>query len=212
MTRTVRLSVGLLAVLWAQKSFEGSITYTTKVEGAMAAQMGEMIKSQMPDKMIVYYRGNKVRSEVGDAVVLTDGDAGFIYLLNPALKTYRKAPLTPPQESDQAPTPKVVKTKDKAKVAGYAVERYDAEVSTPQGEIKMQVWAAPALKVSEIAQRGNNLARGVKVDGIPLRIVMDVPGIDIKIVFLATQVQTTPPEEVLFKIPTDYVEEKEAND
>ncbi|MEN3040618.1 MAG: DUF4412 domain-containing protein [Bacteroidia bacterium] len=203
-----QLTVGLLAIALAQKSFEGSITYVTKVEGAMAAQMGEMIKSQIPEKMVIFYKGNKVRSEVGEAIVLTDGDAGFVYLLNPALKTYRKAPLTPPQSSEQSPVPKVIKTKDKAKVAGYPVERYDAELSTPQGEIKMQIWAAPSLKVSELAQRGNNLTRGVKVDGIPLRIVMDVPGIDIKIVFLATHVQTTPPDESLFQLPADYVEEK----
>lgn len=206
MIRTLTIVAGLFAVVWAQKSFEGTITYTTKVEGAMAAQMGEMIKSQLPEKMVVAYRGNKVRSEVGDAVVLTDGDAGLVYLLNPALQTYQKAPLRMPTEQD--PQPKVTKTKDKTKILGHAVERYLMEVATEQGPIKMEIWAAPGLRVSEFAQRANNLTRGAKVEGLPLRITMDVPGMDLKIVFLATQIQTALPAEGLFQIPAGYVEEQ----
>jgi len=197
--------MGLVLIAWAQKPFEGTITYTTKVEGAMAAQMGEMIKSQLPEKMTVAYLGNKVRTESGDAVVLTDGDAGIIYFLNPATRTYRKSVMHPP--TDEAPQPKVVKTKDKTKILGHPVERYKVELNTEQGPIKMDIWAAPTLRASELAQRTNNLTRGAKVEGIPLRVSMDVPGMDLKIVFSATHIQNSPPEEELFRVPADYIEE-----
>ncbi|MCX8113207.1 MAG: DUF4412 domain-containing protein [Bacteroidia bacterium] len=206
MTRAWTTATGLLTLLWAQKTFEGSITYTTKVEGAMAAQMGDMVKSQLPEKMTMFYRGNKVRTEVGDMVLISDGDAGMVYLLNPALQTYQKAPIRTPDEKD--PQPKVVKTKDRTKILGHTVERYLADLSTEQGPIKMEIWAAPNFKVPEAAQRSNSLTRGVKIEGIPLRIAMDVPGVDLKIIFLATQLQTTLPDESLFQLPAGYIEEQ----
>ncbi|MCS7153684.1 MAG: DUF4412 domain-containing protein [Bacteroidia bacterium] len=197
---------GGLLFLWAQQPFEGTLTYTTKIEGAMAAQMGEMLKSQLPEKMTLFYRGTKARSEVGDKVMITDPEAGFVYLLSPSLKTYQKVPLHPPKETEQQP--KITKTKNKTKILGYPVEQYLVDLNTEQGVIKMEIWATPDLKVPETTQRLNNLTRGVKVEGLPLRISMDVPGVDLKITFLATQLRRERPDESLFRIPEGYVEEE----
>ncbi|MCX7607294.1 MAG: DUF4412 domain-containing protein [Bacteroidia bacterium] len=207
MIRTVSLNLLLIgAWVYGQKSFEGSLTFTTKLEGAMASQMEEMLKGQLPERMITYYRGNKSRSEVGDMTIIVDGDAGYIYALNPALQSYQRSPIQPPQQ-DQ-PQPKITRTKEKTKILGQSVEKYMVEVPTDQGTVKMEIWAAPSLKVSETLGRTNALTRGAKVEGLPLRISMDVPGMDLKIIFLATQISQTPPDEALFRIPEGYVEDK----
>jgi hypothetical protein len=192
--------------LQAQKTFEGTVVFTTKLEGAMAEQMGDMLKGQLPEKMITYYRGNKSRSDIGESSVIVDAEGGSMYLLNPSLQTYQKAPLQAPKEGD--PQPKVTKTKEKTKILGHAVEKYIVEVQTEQGPMKMEVWAAPNFRVPETLNRANGLTRGAKVEGLPLRISMEVPGIDLKITFLATQLSQTPPDESFFRIPEGYVEEK----
>lgn len=207
MRYAARFAVALVLPLVAQKPFEGTITYTAKVEGAMAAQMGEMIKSQLPEKMVVSYRGNKTRSEVGDRIVLTDGDAEMVYIINPALQTYQKTPIREPKAEDQQP--KVTKTKDKTKILGHEVEKYEVEVPSAGGSsVKMEIWAASQLKPSKAAQHSNTLTRGAKVDGIPLRITTEIPGLDVKIVFLASQIDTNLPDESLFQLPQGYTEEE----
>lgn len=195
------------AALYGQKSFEGTVTYTTKFEGAMAEQMADMLRGQLPEKMVMHYRGNKSRTDVGDAAVITDADARMVYVLNPALQTYQKSPIQDPKESE-GPQPKVSKTKDKTKILGYSAEKYIVEVSTEQGPMKMEIWATPDLRVNEALSSNNALTRGSKVEGFPLRISMEVPGTDLRIVFLATQISKTAPEASLFEIPAGYVEEK----
>ncbi len=192
--------------LQAQKSFEGSITYTTKIEGAMAEQMKEMLQDQLPEKMVVRYRGNRGRSEVGSMAIITDGEAGLLYLLNPALQTYQKVSITEPKDTQKKP--KITKTKEKTKILGYSVTKYLMEVDTEQGPMKMEMWVTPELRVADVLKRSNPLAQGAEVEGIPLRISMDVPGVDLRITFLATQLSKTPPDESLFRIPEGYVEEK----
>ncbi len=203
--RIVLLGLVSSLALRAQKSFEGAITYTTKIEGAMAEQMKEMLQDQLPDKMVVYYRGNRGRSDLGSVALITDGEAGLLYLLNPALQTYQKMPITEPKETEK---PKVTKTKDKTKILGYSATKYLMEVQTEQGPMKMEVWATPELRVPDVLKRSNPLARGAEVEGIPLRISMDVPGVDLRITFLATQISKNLPDESLFRIPEGYVEEK----
>ncbi|MCS7297001.1 MAG: hypothetical protein RMK19_06385 [Bacteroidia bacterium] len=205
MSRVILFAVGFQLLLRAQQNFEGMIVYTTKIEGAMAEQLGEMLKSQVPEKIKVYYRGNKVRNEAGDAVVLIDGDAGTMYLLSTSLRTYRKAPLTSPTEPDSGI--KITKTKDKTQILKYPVQKYLLEVPTVQGKMKMEVWVTPELRVPQVARQANNLTGGARLEGVPLRSVTEIPGVDLRIVFLATQIDKTPPDESLFRIPSDYVEE-----
>ena len=208
MTRPLSLILLLAgAALYGQKNFEGTVTYTTKFEGAMADQMADMLRGQLPEKMVVHYRGNKSRTEIGEAAVITDADARMTYLLNPALQTYQKSPIQDSKEQG-GPNPKVSKTKDKTKILGYNAEKYIIEVPTEQGPMKMEVWATPDLRVNETLSSNNALTRGSKVEGFPLRISMEVPGADLRIVFLATQINKTPPDPSLFEIPAGYVEEK----
>lgn len=207
MIRSVIVALLLFGVWgFAQKTFEGSVTYTTKFEGAMAQQMADMLKGQLPEKMVAYYKGGRARTDMGEVAVITDAEAGYVYVLNPALQTYQKAPIQPPKEEESQP--KVTKTKEKTKILGHSAEKYILEVATEQGPVKMEVWAAPSLKLPEQIGRANALTRGAKVEGLPLRIVMEVPGVDLKIVFLATQLSQTAPDDSLFRIPEGYVEEK----
>ncbi|MCS7189940.1 MAG: hypothetical protein NZ933_09150 [Bacteroidia bacterium] len=195
------------AILWGQKPFEGSITYTIKLEGAMAAQLADMVKGQLPEKIVHYYRGNKSRVEAGQSVVIVNGEEGFVYVLNTSLQTYRKAAIKNPEGSEKAP--KITKTNEKTKILKYPVEKYLVEISSEQGPVKMEVWAAPSLKVSESLRGTNTLTQGVRLDGVPLRISTEALGADLRVVYLATEISNTPPSETLFQLPEGYLEEKE---
>ena len=195
------------AALYGQKSFEGTVTYTAKLEGAMAERMADMLRGRLPEKVVAYYLRNKSRVDFGETISITDADAGMVYQLNPALQTYQKSSIQGSKEQE-APKIKVSKTKEKTKILGYNAEKYIIEVSDEEGSVKMEVWATPDLRITESLQNGNPLALDSKVQGLPLRTSIAAIGVDLRIVFLATQINKTPPDPSLFEIPAGYVEEK----
>ena len=195
------------AALYGQKSFEGTVTYTAKLEGAMAERMADMLRGRLPEKVVAYYLRNKSRVDFGETISITDADAGMVYQLNPALQTYQKSSIQDTKEQESSKI-KVSKTKEKTKILGYNAEKYITEVPAGRGSAKMEFWTTPDLRVNETLLRNNDLTRDFKVEGFPLRISMEVPGVDLRIVFLATQINKTPPDPSLFEIPAGYVEEE----
>ena len=212
LTRNMTRALSLIllfagAALYGQKSFEGTVTYTAKLEGAMAERMADMLRGRLPEKVVAYYLRNKSRVDFGETISITDADAGMVYQLNPALQTYQKSSIQGSKEQE-APKIKVSKTKEKTKILGYNAEKYIIEVSDEEGSVKMEVWATPDLRITESLQNGNPLALDSKVQGLPLRTSIAAIGVDLRIVFLATQINKTPPDPSLFEIPAGYVEEK----
>jgi hypothetical protein len=100
----------------------------------------------------------------------------------------------------------VKKTKEKTKILGYVAEKYEATVASEQGPVKLEIWATSQLKVPQHVK--NPLASVSGVQGFPLKIVSQVPGIDLRIVFLATEIIQKPLSEDLFQIPAGYVKEE----
>ena len=201
----MRYLLFLTGLLLAQKAFEGTVVYTTRFEGEMAKQLGDMLREALPERIVLYYRGDKVRMDMGEAVLLTDYSAKKAYVLKPSLQTYTEQSIEGQDKSD-GKKPEVKKTKEKTKILGYVAEKYEATVASEQGPVKLEIWATPQLKVP---QHGKNpLAAGVEVQGFPLKIVSQVSGIDLKIVFLATEISQKPLTEDLFQIPAGYVKEE----
>jgi hypothetical protein len=143
--------------------------------------------------------------DMGETVLLADYSAKKAYILNPSLQTYTEQSIEEQDKSNEN-KPEVKKTKEKTKILGYVAEKYEATVASEQGPVKLEIWATSQLKGP---QHGKNpLASGVEVQGFPLKIVSQVSGIDLKIVFLATEISQKPLSEDLFQIPAGYVKEE----
>jgi hypothetical protein len=171
----------------------------------MAKNQGDIQRAYLPERLVLYNRGDKVRMDMGETILLADYSAKKAYILNPSLQTYAEQSIEGQDKSDEN-KPEVKKTKERTKILGYVAEKYEATVASKQGPVKLEIWATPQLKVP---QHGKNpLASGVEVQGFPLKIVSQVSGIDLKIVFLATEISQKPPAEDLFQIPAGYVKEE----
>lgn len=197
----------LMGLLLAQKTFEGTVVYTTRFEGETAKQMGEMLRDALPERLVVHYRGDKVRVDMGEIIVITDPSAKKAYVLRPSLQTYTEQALED-QQKDDPKKPEIKKTKEKTKILGYPVDRYEATVESEQGPMKVEIWATPQFKAPEGSRSA--LTQGVEAPGFPLKIVSKVPGVDLQLVFLATEISQRVPEEKLFQIPAGYVKEETA--
>ncbi len=201
----MRYLLFLTGLLLAQKAFEGTVVYATRFEGEMAKQLGDMLRASLPERFVLYYRGDKVRMDMGETILLADYSAKKAYILNPSLQTYTEQSIEEQDKSDKY-KPEVKKTKEKTKILGYVAEKYEATVASEQGPVKLEIWVTPQLKGP---QHGKNpLFSGVEIQGFPLKIVSQVSGIDLKIVFLATEISQKPLSEDLFQIPAGYVKEE----
>jgi hypothetical protein len=201
----MRYLLFLTGLLLAQNAFEGTVVYAARFEGEMAKQLGDMLRASLPERFVLYYRGDKVRMDMGETILLADYSAKKAYILNPSLQTYTEQSIEGQNKSDEN-KPEVKKTKEKTKILGYVAEKYEATVASEQGPVKLEIWATFQLKGP---QHGKNpLASGVEIQGFPLKIVSQVSGIDLKIVFLATEISQRPLSEDLFQIPAGYVKEE----
>ncbi len=205
----MRYLIVLMGLVLAQKPFEGTVVYATRFEGEMAKQMAEMLRDALPERFVVHYRGNKSRTDMGDMAVITDLAAQKAYLLRPSLQTYSEQSLDD-QQNDSQKKPEVKKTKEKTKILGYSVEKYEATVESEQGPVKLEVWATPQLQMPKGMK--SPVAQGLAIEGFPLKVVSRVPSVDLQIVFLATEIVQKQPDEELFRIPAGYVKEERQAD
>jgi hypothetical protein len=201
----MRYLLFLTGLLLAQKAFEGTVVYAVRFEGEMAKQLGDMLRTSLPERVVLYYRGDKVRMDMGETILLADYSAKKAYILKPSLQTYTEQSIEGQEKSDEN-KPEVKKTKEKTKILGYVAEKYEATVASEQGPVKLEIWATSQLKGLQHVK--NPLASGVGVQGFPLKIVNQVSGIDLRIVFLATEISQKPLSEDLFQIPAGYVKEE----
>ncbi len=195
----------LTGLLLAQKTFEGTVVYSTRFEGEMAKQMADMLRDALPERFIVHYRGDKARIDMGEIIIITDASAKKAYVLRPSLQTYTEQTVED-QQKDDAKKPELKKTKEKTKILGYPIDKYETTVESEQGPMKVEIWATPQLKAPQGSRSA--LTQGVEVPGFPLKIVSKMPGMDLQLVFLATEISQKPPEEELFQIPAGYVKEE----
>ncbi len=199
----------LSGLLLAQKPFEGKVIYTARFEGEMAKQLADMLRESLPERIVCYYRGDKMRMDMGEAILLTDAATKKAYVLKPSLQAYTEQSLED-DEKTGGKKPEIKKTKEKTKILGYAVDKYEATVESEQGPVKVEVWAAPQLRTPQGSK--NPLAQGLEIQGFPLKVTSQLPNADLKIVFLATEIDTKLPAEDLFWIPAGYVKEEASGD
>jgi len=201
----MRYIILLTGLILAQKPFEGTVVYSTRFEGEMAKQMADMLRDALPERFVAYYRGDKIRVDMGETVAITDRSAKKMYVLRPSLQTYTEQALEDEDKGDSK-KPELKKTKEKTKILGYPVEKYEGTVESEQGPVKVEVWVTPQLRLPQGSR--SFLTQGLEVPGFPLKVISKVPGVDLHIVFLVTELSQTSPDEKLFQVPAGYVKEE----
>lgn len=204
--RYLLLTLGLIL---AQKTFEGTVVMEPRFEGEVAKQMADMLRESLPSKMVLQYAGQRSRLDLGEAIMISDLASKKVYILNPATQTYREETIS--DSATKVQSTKAQKTKEKTKILGYTAEKYQAEVQTEQGLVKVEVWTTSQLPPpATIHGRGSILAQGVEAPGFPLKVVSHVPNVDLRIAFLATQIKQEKLSEDLFQVPAGYVKETDS--
>lgn len=203
----VLLLVGSLSFLYAQKPFEGSITYSIKVD---AKQDLGPLAAQMPSTLKVFYRGGKVRMEAGKMIAIADNAAGKSYMLFPEQASYIVSSMEAKDTLSDKIKYEVKATGEKTKMLGHPVEKYIVELYQQGNRVsRTEAWVALDLKAVSIdGLRNPLLSVGKSLPGIPLWMKSQLEGIDAHIIYAATQISTSVPEESLFQIPEHYQEMK----
>jgi hypothetical protein len=191
---------------FAQKGFEGVITYKISVKGEGADQM----KAFMPTKMEVYAKSD------GNSRVKMDGmmpqDLLTLKNVSYMMKATEKVAYKMPDKSKlgekgEEPKVTVTNTGEKLTIAGYECIRYvlDVEVKGQDGgtqSISMSVWATDKIKVSDDAKSSMLQGVNAKVPGMLLKMKIVTGPVEME--FVATEVKTAKLNSADFAIPAGY--------
>lgn len=205
------LLIGSFSLLSAQKTFEGTITYSYDVQGENA----EMMKAMMPQKMLVVYgkqsmitqmEGGMMAAMMGRIVVNTENEEVFI--VKDDEKTVYMMKKDDLNDAEKPDVQKVEKLEGKKEILGYKCEQY--QLSTKQGEQEMSqiVWVTKDLKAPEFKipgiQQMSNMILGDQAPGFPLQVEISMPGMNAKMIMTASDLDFTKPGKDLFVRPKDY--------
>ena len=203
----VLLLVTVLATqTFAQKSFEGVISYSINVKGEGADQM----KAFMPSKMEMFTKSDGTGRVKMDGMMPQDLLIlkGNTYMMKNTEKVAYKMPDKSKQvDKDKEPQIIVTNTGDKLTVAGYLCTKYvmDIEAKGQDGaaqSIGMTVWSTDKIKVSEEAKTSMLQGMNVKVPGVVLKMKLGMGPVEME--FVATEVKAMKQDAANFVIPAGY--------
>lgn len=199
---------------FSQKTVMGTVEYTYKIVGEGAQQMAGM----MPEKMVVKYgssgiavemHGGMMSAATGKTVV--NGKTGEAFIINDAQKTvYLMSEETIKTEAAKAEQATVEKFDETSEIMGYTCQKH-VQTITVQGMTMSQVfWVAKDLKAPDyegeafkgMAGQG---AISFKIDGFPLLIEVDMPGMAAKLKLEVSNITFEDIPESTFERPEDYV-------
>jgi len=199
---------------FSQKTVIGTVDYAYKFAGESAQQMAGM----MPEKMVIKYgksgmalemHGGMMSAAMGKTVV--NGKTGEAFIINDAQKTvYLMSEETIKTEAAKAEQATVEKFDDTREIMGYTCQK-QVQTVTVQGMTMSQVfWVAKDLKVPDyegeafkgMAGQG---AMSFKIDGFPLLIEVDMPGMAAKLQLEVSNIKFEDIPDSTFERPEDYV-------
>jgi hypothetical protein len=209
----VILSILSLRLL-AQEPFEGTIEYDFSVSGAMA----QMAKNQVPKRQVMKYGKNKMLmiTEGGAMPMksLVDVEKNVTYMINDKEKSAKRLKNNSEKTADQKASddskdePIVTKLDEKAEILGYTCTKYKVVAKAMMGmEVTQYVWAAEKLKQPFDTKSKESLksAGAIKgIEGIPLKMVSEMGGIDFKTTMTAVSVKKEKIPGSEFELPKDY--------
>jgi hypothetical protein len=203
----------------SKSTFEGMVNYSVNVEGgAMAKQLSGMMPSKISygfsgQDMMVKIEGGMAASQMGDIVIKDNGSD--IYMVKHGEKKVIK--LLP---EDQASSDSdVKKTKETAEIQGYKCKKYSVTKTEGKQNVKQHFWTTTELNTADFSAVPENVpfaqSAPDEVKGFPLKIESElkVRGQELKIIFLANEIQKEKPEASKFNIPEDYeMKEKKSSE
>ncbi len=196
---------------YAQKSFEGTITFSMKVMGSGA----EMMAAFMPTGSIHQYKGadylmkfegGMMGSMMGD-ILMKDG---VVYAVKTDEKTAYK--FEDEANGEAPPKPNISKEDEVIEILGYKCQKYLAETETPQGPVSVYVWATQDLKIAKPKTSGKSSMMMSSslfmegVDGVVLKKMtnIDAMGMTLTTVETVTEIKAGKLSKKLFVIPKNF--------
>lgn len=207
------LSLALILIVstffgFAQKSFEGTVTFKIKAtgEGMEQAQMfmPDSYEYKFKDGDILFkLNGGMAAAMVGD--ILIKGNEGESYMIKNSEKTVYKISDASDGKSDVA-VPEITKEDETIDILGYKCQKYKV-VTEVNGQKSVQyIWATNDFQIDLPKKKkmpgtgGNIFVDGLK--GFPLKITTNAMGISM--VMTATEVKEEKLDKSLFQVPDDY--------
>lgn len=182
---------------YAQKTFEGSITY--KIEYMALPPEMDGMESMLPQESMVYYRNGATRSEnntMGGMQVAVEDPANDKYFVLMDMLGQKICIETSEEElgemEKQQGAVEVDLVKGKKEIAGHNCKK--AVVNLPDNEVPITLYYAPKLK------SGNNRYEGI--EGIPLQFGMHNAGVQARLT--AIKVEKMEVDPLMFTVPEGY--------
>lgn len=203
------------SVMFAQDTFQGSITYDFKMMGEGVEQM----EAFMPTSTEIHVRdmdimlkmnGGMMEMMMGRIVVM--GKKGETYMIKDSeQKAYFMEAEDDQKEMAEKMAPTITKEDEVITIQGYECTKYKVEVENPKGgTITQYIWATDKFKFPKMEGGLSSMGTGgLNIEGLkgtPLKIMSSQMGFTT--VMTATNVSTSSPDKDLFKIPKGYKKEK----
>ncbi len=218
------LTAGLIwlgaIALQAQKTVEGTVTYSYEMKGPDGADLGsqaQMVQGMMPEKMTITYgnegiltrmEGGMMAGMMGNMVV--NNAKREVYILQASQKVAYVMNQEQMEEASPAdPVKSVEKMDGSMEILGYDCQKYKMVMSQNGMELEQFVWVTSDLKLPEydipgIQQFNSGLMGGGKVPGFPMRTEVTLPGMNMQMVMMATGLEFAAVDPNLFERPADY--------
>jgi hypothetical protein len=202
MKKTALLLLCFIAAtnLFAQKVFEGKLTYSFKIVGEGV----EAYESMMPTSMEIYsgkkgmmvkMNGGMLAAMMGE-IVSTPKEA---YML----KHDEKTAYLMKDDEDSKNSPQVVKEDEVAEIQGFKCQKYKVTKTTAKGEQTAYIWVNSDYKFPVTGGKGG--AENMAVPGVPgiaMKTMTSEAGMTV--VLTATEFTTGKQDKKYFTIPKGY--------
>ncbi len=201
-----------ITTIYAQKTFEGTVTYSYTIKGENAGMMA----SFMPEKMIMIYdkkgmitsmEGGMLANMMGKIVVDAVNNEAFV--VKEAEKTVY---LMKQEDMDNVEEPQVkemVKQEGEEDILGYRCHRYKMVTEAEGAETVQHIWVTNELKTPDLKLPGlGNMAGGVlsgnKLPGFPMQIEVAIANMDATMIMTATEIDLKRVDKQVFLRPKDF--------
>lgn len=193
------LLIGLLALLFAplstfaQKTFEGIITYEVSLNGENASQMAIFMPTayeyKIRDNLIRFHmEGGMTAALLGDILINTK--KGEAFMIKEAEQIAYRI-----QDTEETATPPLIEASEEVlTILGYPCKKYT--VTTPgEGKASVQyIWATSDIRIEKPQKKNGKTPSGAGqllidgLDGFPLKIMTPVPEGNLVLVLTASKV------------------------
>lgn len=197
------LVIGLILQACGSSTFEGRIRYQASIAGEAAQALEPFLRDQKLG-FTLQQKGDKIRIDDAAQIIIVDYGLDSVYVLFRADSSYLAMRLKD-GTTDSLPKLTVTPLPDKREIAGYTCTGKRATYEQEGRTYEITFWEAQALKPPVGGDtKFPILPRGVKAEGIPLRIETSVPEQPFSLIYEAVEVQKSSIEDKAFVVPLSF--------